>query len=273
MIWEAACIPFAKKDGLHYIDIYMIEEDNENEGSLYTRGMGLWNACKESRDVIAAHYHLNPFRLVQTESLDSMAITRALHVIYGINSRPFIYFKLRDPHLEKGQDNDNYYFIVSFGHFNEDVRYNYHRLCIWTTSPGNLIERIQRLNLYLPMVKGPGEIELMRDWSLALPKDPLAPDNWLVLLTGKLTQRDVKIGRTLPCTLTDTSGDPFRCITGRRERRRESEGFSEILTRRASWKALRLWVSILMLGALLGTLLAILPCLLPWHKSLRYAQR
>ncbi|CAG7565206.1 unnamed protein product [Fusarium equiseti] len=160
MIWKAVCIPFDKKDGVRYIDIDMVEEDHGNGGSLYTRDMGLWNACKESRDVITAHYHLDLWRLAQTEPLNSTEMQHAIQATRQTNARPVV-------------SSNNDFFTVAFGPFEKysNLEPTYHRLCIRTSSPASLMARLKILNLYLPMVKGTREIKLVRNWKLMIERD------------------------------------------------------------------------------------------------------
>lgn len=200
MIWEAACIPFAKKDGVPYIDIDKVEEDSGNGGSLYTRDMGLWNACRESRDVIAAHYHLDLWRLAQTEPLDSIEMQHAIQATHEINTRPVV-------------SSDNDFFTVTLGPFEKDWQSTYHRLCIRTSSPASLMARIRKLKLYLPMVKGPKEISLVRKWNLAFHQasvfDLVAMETLQALTADNseflLATRDSTTGRYVHFMLTDPS--------------------------------------------------------------------
>ncbi|KAJ4251512.1 hypothetical protein NW762_011499 [Fusarium torreyae] len=76
-IWEAACFPSSRHHrGLHYIDVsyfqrpeepkenWVIPLEGQNSGcqsdsSAYLWDGGLWNTCKESREVIKCHTHID----------------------------------------------------------------------------------------------------------------------------------------------------------------------------------------------------------------------
>jgi hypothetical protein len=150
----------------------MLEDDNassmeDNHGSpteqgssgRYTRDMGLWNTCRESRDVITAHYHLDLWRLAQNRSSDS-DMRRTVRAT-------------RTKYARSITSNDNDFFTVAFGPFDNDsaLQPTYHRLVIRTSSPESLLTRLDKLNLYLPWVKGPRHIILSRKWKLALDMD------------------------------------------------------------------------------------------------------
>ncbi|KAH7179955.1 uncharacterized protein B0J16DRAFT_387784 [Fusarium flagelliforme] len=244
MIWEAACIPFAEKDGVHYIDIDMVE-DYENRGSLYTRDMGLWNACKESRDFIAAHYHLDLWRLAQTEPFNSIKMQHAMQATRRTNARPVV-------------SSNNDFFTIAFGLFENysNLEPTYHRLCIRTSSPASLIARIRRLKLYLPMVKGTREIKLVRNWNLTIERDSSfdlrAPSTWQALIAEK-SQRSLWYNclfdtwdKGLPCILIDRSRTRSYIVKaiGPRILRLEDEcyfGIETFPTWHAYWNIVRLW--------------------------------
>ncbi|KAJ4129188.1 hypothetical protein NW768_007723 [Fusarium equiseti] len=206
MIWEAVCIPFAEKDGVHYIDIDKIEEESQNRGSLYSRDIGLWNVCRESRRAIAAHYHLDLWLLAQYQPLDSIEMQCAIKATRKKNARPVT-----------SVDND--FLTVAFGPFDEhsEVQPTHHRLCVRTSSPEFLMPRLKRLNLYLPMVKSLKKISLVRYWKLAFDKDRSfnypRPRSWRKLMS-ETSQRslwyrcqsalwDGKVGLDCPVVLLD----------------------------------------------------------------------
>ncbi|RBR18907.1 uncharacterized protein FIESC28_05829 [Fusarium coffeatum] len=148
-------------------------EEYENEDRLYSRDMGLWNACRESRRVIAAHY----------QRLDSIEMQRAAQTTREKNARPVTSVK-------------NDFFTVAFGPFIEEsnMKPTYHRLCIRTSSPESLMPRLKRLNLYLPMVKNLSKISLSRDWNLVFDKDHSfddpQPSDWTNLM-AETSQRSM----------------------------------------------------------------------------------
>jgi hypothetical protein len=150
-IWRDACIPFAKtKEGQHYIDLDSIKElwPGHRKKAIhgYSRDMGLWNACKESRDAISLHYHLDMWRKAQAQSPDSRDWMRECrkNLASQIDLRP-------------GGPNsgDTAFFTAIFGSFDQQaggINPTFDVIRIRTATPEALDSKLNRLNLYLPEV-------------------------------------------------------------------------------------------------------------------------
>ncbi|EXA35282.1 hypothetical protein FOVG_13375 [Fusarium oxysporum f. sp. pisi HDV247] len=110
-IWKTSCFPFADHEhGLHYIDLASLRDSklpvveygkgepmkmtalhpdfktspeiqesiSHANRSAYMWGVGLWKACKESREVIATHFQLKVWRGTQDKGLGPLDVDESL---------------------------------------------------------------------------------------------------------------------------------------------------------------------------------------------------